>query len=181
MTTRPTPASEPGAGATAFIGLGANLGDARATLRDALEELRALALPGSFRASSLYASAPVDSSGPDYINAVACLRTALAPHALLDALQAIEQRFGRERPYRNAPRTLDLDVLLYGVEGDDGGLALADDRLTLPHPRAAQRSFVLAPLAQLWPCGEIPGAGRVADLLAQASDDASQRVERLPG
>jgi 2-amino-4-hydroxy-6-hydroxymethyldihydropteridine diphosphokinase len=182
MTTRTrTPASEPGAGATAFIGLGANLGDARATLRDALNALQALAAPGSFQASSLYGSAPVDSSGPDYLNAVARLRTALAPRALLDALQAIEQRFGRERPYRNAPRTLDLDVLLYGVEGDDGGITLADDRLTLPHPRAAQRSFVLAPLAQLWPRGEIPGAGRVADLLVQASADPSQRVERLAG
>ena len=180
MTTRtPTPPSEPGTGATAFIGLGANLGDARATLRDALSALQALAVPGSFEASSLYGSAPVDSSGPDYVNAVARLRTALAPHALLDALQAIEERFGRERPYRNAPRTLDLDVLLYGVEGDAGGVVIEDDRLALPHPRAAQRSFVLAPLAQLWPDGAIPGAGRVADLLVRASADPGQRVERL--
>ena len=180
MTTRtPTPPSEPGTGATTFIGLGANLGDARATLRDALSALQALAVPGSFEASSLYGSAPVDSSGPDYVNAVARLRTALAPHALLDALQAIEGRFGRERPYRNAPRTLDLDVLLYGVEGDAGGVVIEDDRLALPHPRAAQRSFVLAPLAELWPDGEIPGAGRVADLLAAAQRDPAQRVERL--
>ena len=174
--TRP---SEPGQGATAFVGLGANLGDARATLRDALIALRSLAVPGSFAASSLYGSAPVDSSGPDYVNAVARLRTALAPHALLDALQAIEQRFGRERPYRNAPRTLDLDVLLMGVDGDAGGLALHDERLVVPHPRAAQRGFVLAPLAELWPRGEIPGAGRVADLLAAAMRDPAQRVERL--
>ena len=183
MTTRtPTPPNESAArqdGATAFIGLGANLGDARATLRDALSALQALAVPGSFEASSLYGSAPVDSSGPDYVNAVARLRTALAPHALLDALQAIEERFGRERPYRNAPRTLDLDVLLYGVEGDAGGVVIEDDRLALPHPRAAQRSFVLAPLAQLWPDGAIPGAGRVADLLVRASADPGQRVERL--
>jgi len=168
-------------GATVFIGLGANLGDARATLRAALIELQALATPGSVAASSWYGSAPVDSNGPDYVNAVARLRTALAPHALLDALQAIEQRFGRERPYRNAPRTLDLDVLLYGVAGDDGGLVLDDERLCLPHPRAAQRTFVLAPLAELWPQGEIPGAGRVADLLAAARLDPAQRVERLPG
>ena len=180
MTTpTPTPASEPGQGATVFIGLGANLGNARATLRDALIALQSLAVPGSFAASSLYGSAPVDSSGPDYVNAVARLRTALAPHALLDALQAIEQRFGRERPYRNAPRTLDLDVLLFGVEGDAGGLVLDDDRLTVPHPRAAQRSFVLEPLAELWPGGEIPGAGRVADLLAAARRDPAQRVHRL--
>jgi len=178
-TPSPTATSEPAPGATVFVGLGANLGDARATLRDALTALRALAAPGSFAASSLYASAPVDSSGPDYVNAVARLRTALAPHALLDALQAIEQRFGRERPYRNAPRTLDLDVLLFGVEGDRGGLALADERLVLPHPRAARRGFVLAPLAELWPLGEIPGAGRVADLLADARRDPAQRVERV--
>ena len=174
-----TPASEAGAGATVFIGLGANLGDARATLGEALGELRTIAAPGSLEASSLYASAPVDSSGPDYVNAVARLRTALAPHALLAALQAIEQRFGRERPFRNAPRTLDLDILLFGVEGDAGGVVLHDTRLTLPHPRAAQRTFVLEPLAQLWPRGEIPGAGRVAELLAQARRDPAQRVQRL--
>jgi 2-amino-4-hydroxy-6-hydroxymethyldihydropteridine diphosphokinase len=178
MTTA-TPPSEAAPGATAFIGLGANLGDARATLRDALTELRALAAPGSFAASSLWGSAPVDSSGPDYVNAVARLRTALAPHALLDALQAIEQRFGRERPYRNAPRTLDLDLLLYGVEGDRGGIALHDARLTVPHPRAARRSFVLEPLAELWAGGEIPGFGRMADLLAVARRDPAQRVEVL--
>jgi 2-amino-4-hydroxy-6-hydroxymethyldihydropteridine diphosphokinase len=177
MTTA-TPPSDRASGATAFVGLGANLGDARATLRAALTELQSLAAPGSFAASSLWGSAPVDSSGPDYVNAVACLRTALAPHALLDALQAIEQRYGRERPYRNAPRTLDLDVLLYGVRGDDGGLVLVDDRLVLPHPRAAQRSFVLAPLAELWPQGEIPGRGRVAALLAAALRDPTQRIER---
>ena len=178
MTTA-TPPSEPASGAWVYIGLGANLGDARATLRESLAELRSLAQADSFAASSLWGSAPIDSSGPDYVNAVARLRTTLAPHALLDALQAIEQRFGRERPYRNAPRTLDLDVLLYGVDGDDGGLVLADQRLTLPHPRAAQRAFVLAPLAQLWPQGTIPGAGRVADLLVVASRDPTQRVEVL--
>ena len=181
MTTAPASIrpSDAGRGATVFIGLGANLGDARATLRDALIALQPLALVGSFSASSLYGSAPVDSSGPDYVNAVARLRTELAPHALLDALQAIEQDFGRQRPYRNAPRTLDLDVLLFGVQGTHGGITLSDPRLTLPHPRAAQRSFVLAPLAELWPDGEIPGEGRVADLLAQARRDPAQRVHRL--
>jgi len=178
MTTA-TPPSESAPGATVFIGLGANLGDARATLRDALTALQALARPGSFAASSLWGSAPIDSSGPDYVNAVARLRTDLAPHALLDALQAIEQRFGRERPYRNAPRTLDLDVLLYGVQGDDGGRVLADARLVLPHPRAARRAFVLAPLAELWPHGAIPGAGRVDALLAAVAGDAAQRVDVL--
>lgn len=181
MTTAPGSIrpSDTRPGATVFIGLGANLGDPRATLRDALAALQPLALGDSFAASSLYGSAPVDSSGPDYVNAVARLRTTLDPHALLAALQAIEHDFGRERPYRNAPRTLDLDVLLFGVQGDDGGITLRDARLTLPHPRAAQRTFVLEPLAQLWPDGEIPGAGRVADLLVRARRDPAQRVHRL--
>ena len=173
--------SEAVTAATAFVGLGANLGDARATLRAALAALQALAEPGSFAASALYGSTPVDAGGPDFVNAVARLRTALAPHALLDALQAIEQRFGRERPYRNAPRTLDLDLLLYGVEGEGGGRVLSDARLVLPHPRAAQRGFVLEPLAALWPQGTIPGAGRIADLLAAVRRDPAQRVERLVG
>lgn len=179
--TKPTAtrANDPGEGATAFIGLGANLGDARATLRAALSELALLALGGRFSASALYASAPVDSSGPDYVNAVARLCTALTPHALLDALQEIEQRFGRERPYRNAPRTLDLDLLLYRVLGDDGGVELSDERLVLPHPRAAQRAFVLAPLVELWPHGTIPGAGRVDVLLARVVADPGQRARRL--
>ena len=168
---------------TVFVGLGANLGDARATLVDALAALNGIAAAdgGAFVASSLWRSAPVDSSGPDYLNAVARLETSLAPYALLDALQAIERRFGRERPYRNAPRTLDLDVLLYGVVGTDGGLMLVEDRLQIPHPRAALRAFVLEPLAELWPHGEIPGAGRLADLRGPLRLDPAQRVEPLAG
>jgi 2-amino-4-hydroxy-6-hydroxymethyldihydropteridine diphosphokinase len=184
-TATPTTARSPeppGAPATAFVGLGANLGDARATLAAALAALRPLAAgPDGPAASSFWRSAPVDAHGPDFVNAVARLETSLAPHALLDALQAIERRFGRERPYRHAPRTLDLDLLLYGVAGDDGGLVLDDPRLVLPHPRAAQRAFVLEPLAELWPAGRIPGphGGALAPLLARVRADASQRIERL--
>ena len=163
MTTATPPSDPPGA--TAYVGLGANLGDARAVLRDALDALRALSLPGGFAASSMWGSAPVDSHGPDYVNAVARLRTALDPHALLAALQAIEQRFGRERPYRNAPRTLDLDLLLYGDQ-------VIDDAPTLivPHPRMHERAFVLAPLAEVAPDLVIPGRGPVASLLAGVGD-----------
>jgi 2-amino-4-hydroxy-6-hydroxymethyldihydropteridine diphosphokinase len=164
MTTTPTRPTE-AAGATVFIGLGANLGDARATVGEALAELRALAAPGSLQASSLYASAPIDSTGPDYVNAVARLRTALAPHALLDALQAIERRFGRERPYRNAPRTLDLDLLLYG------GARIDSPQLTVPHPRMRERAFVLLPLCELAP--ELVSDHDVAAV-------ADQRIEALP-
>ncbi|WP_348756342.1 2-amino-4-hydroxy-6-hydroxymethyldihydropteridine diphosphokinase [uncultured Aquincola sp.] len=153
-----------------FVGLGANLGDARATLEAALAALAALPDTRLMARSSYYRTAPVDAGGPDYLNAVAELRSSLAPEALLDALQAIEQQHGRERPYRNAPRTLDLDLLLVGA------LRLDTPRLTLPHPRLHQRAFVLAPLAELAPELAIYGLGDVSTLLAACAD---QRIERL--
>lgn len=128
-----------------FVALGANLGDPQSALRRALAELELLPQTTLVRSSSLYRSAPVDSSGPDYLNAVAELRTALGPYELLKALQRIEQAAGRERPYRNAPRTLDLDLLLYGELRQD------DPVLTLPHPRMYERAFVLLPLAEIAP------------------------------
>ncbi|GHD01621.1 2-amino-4-hydroxy-6-hydroxymethyldihydropteridine pyrophosphokinase [Pseudorhodoferax aquiterrae] len=130
---------------TAFVGLGANLGAARASVLAALEQLAALPATRLVRASSLYRSAPMDAGGPDYINAVAELATELAPLELLDALQALETAAGRERPYRNAPRTLDLDLLLYGSTEIDL------PRLQLPHPRMTERAFVLVPLAEIAP------------------------------
>ncbi len=154
----------------AYVGMGANLGEARAALASALDALAALPGTELLRRSSLWRSAPVDSSGPDYLNAVAELRTTLAPLELLHRLQAIELAHGRERPYRNAPRTLDLDLLLHG------GQSLATAELTLPHPRAHQRAFVLAPLAELAPQLDIPGHGSAASLLARVAD---QRIERL--
>lgn len=155
----------------AYVGLGANLGDARAALEEAFQALAALPGTQLLRRSSVYRSAPIDSSGPDYLNAVAELRTGLAPLKFLHALQAIEQDHGRERPYRNAPRTLDLDLLLH----DD--LILDTPELTLPHPRAHQRAFVLLPLAELAPALQIPGQGRVADLLAQVRGQPIEKVE----
>lgn len=160
----------PLAGERIFVGLGANLGDARATLEAALAALAALPDTRLMARSSYYRTAPVDAGGPDYLNAVAELRSSLAPEALLDALQAIEQQHGRERPYRNAPRTLDLDLLLVGA------LRLDTPRLTLPHPRLHQRAFVLAPLAELAPELAIDGLGDVPTLLAACAD---QRIERL--
>ena len=154
----------------AYVGLGANLGDARAALQSALDALARLPGTSLLRASSVWRSAPVDSSGPDYLNAVAELSTALAPLDLLHHLQAIELAHGRERPYRNAPRTLDLDLLLHGDAVLEGA------ELTLPHPRAHERAFVLAPLAELSPALVIPGCGRVSELLAAVAD---QRIERL--
>jgi 2-amino-4-hydroxy-6-hydroxymethyldihydropteridine diphosphokinase len=130
---------------TAYVALGANLGDAAQTLRDALQSLAHTPGIRLLKASSLYRTAPVDSSGPDYLNAVAEVATTLTAPALLAALQAIENAAGRERPYRNAPRTLDLDLLLFGNARIDS------PDLTVPHPRMWQRAFVLVPLAEVAP------------------------------
>jgi 2-amino-4-hydroxy-6-hydroxymethyldihydropteridine diphosphokinase len=127
----------------AYVGLGANLGDAHATLE---ASLRALSQTSGVRVeavSSAYQSAPVDADGPDYINAVAAVQTVLGPLELLHVLQALELAHGRERPYRHAPRTLDLDLLLFA------GARRESVELTLPHPRWDQRAFVLEPLAEL--------------------------------
>ena len=148
---------------TAFVALGANLGDAAKALREALAALNALTGVRVLRASSLYRTAPVDSSGPDYLNAVAEIATTLTAPALLDALQAIEQAAGRERPYRNAPRTLDLDLLLFGEAH------VHSARLTLPHPRMNERAFVLVPLAEIAPSRVGPDALRAV---------AAQRIEK---
>ncbi len=130
---------------TAYVALGANLGDARATVNAAIEALGRLPQTRLLRASSLYRTAPWEASGPDFINAVAAVETALGAHELLRALQALELQAGRERPYRNAPRTLDLDLLLYGT-------AIIDQpELVVPHPRMAERAFVLVPLAEIAP------------------------------
>lgn len=137
--------SAPRGTVTAYVALGANLGDARAAITRALADLGQLPETQLVRASSLYRTAPIESSGPDYINAVAELRTALSPRDLLSLLQKLEQAAGRERPWRNAPRTLDLDILLYGDVQQD------DPVLTLPHPRMQERAFVLVPLAEIAP------------------------------
>lgn len=156
----------------AYIGLGANLGDARATLKAACTALAQLPASRWLRCSPWYRSAPVDAGGPDFYNAVAELDTELAPLALLDALQAIELQHGRERPYRNAPRTLDLDLLMLGQ------LVLHGERLTLPHPRVTERAFVLLPLLDLLPVLTWPG---LPDLPAHAQAlAAEQGIARLP-
>ena len=155
---------------TAFVGLGANLGDAVATLRAALRELAGRPGLALQACSSLYRSAPVDAGGPDFVNAVVALRTALAPLALLDVLQQLENAHGRLRPFHHAPRTLDLDLLLHG------NTCMATPRLTLPHPRLHQRAFVLLPLHEIAPDLVLPGLGPLAPLLAGV---ASQRVARI--
>lgn len=130
---------------TAFVGLGANLGDARAAVQAALRALNELPQTRLVQYSRLYCSAPYEASGPDFINAVAQLDTGLTAPALLNLLQALENAAGRQRPYVNAPRTLDLDLLLYG------DACIDSPRLTVPHPRLYERAFVLLPLAELAP------------------------------
>ena len=150
----------------AYVACGANLGDARAAVRQAMDALATLPETECIARSPLYRSAPVDAQGPDFINAVAAVSTLLTAPDLLRALQQLEQAAGRERPYRNAPRTLDLDLLLYGDARIDS------PALTLPHPRMWQRAFVLVPLAEIAP-------GRVAADALRAV--AGQRIERLDG
>lgn len=153
----------------AYVGLGANLGDALATLGAAVAALADMPRTRCVAVSAPYRTAPIDSSGPDYLNAVAALETELEPHELLAALQAIERQHGRERPYRNAPRTLDLDVLLHG------DTHLDTPTLTLPHPRLHERAFVLVPLAEIAPTLVVPGLGPIAELRQRVRD---QRIAR---
>ena len=129
----------------AYVALGANLGDAVRQVQQAIGWLAELPQTQRMAQSSLYRSAPVGAQGPDFINAVVALETGLSPMELLRALQALEQRAGRERPYPNAPRTLDLDLLMHGQT--ECGSAV----LTLPHPRLRQRAFVLRPLHEIAP------------------------------
>jgi 2-amino-4-hydroxy-6-hydroxymethyldihydropteridine diphosphokinase len=156
---------------TAYVALGANLGDPAATVRAAFGALANLPESRVVHGSSLYRTAPVGiTEQPEFINAVAQLETTLAPEALLDALFDIELRFGRIRADKNGPRTLDLDLLLY----NDQFLELP--RLTLPHPRLHLRAFVLHPLAEIAPDLLIPGRGSIAAWLPAV---ANQGIVKL--
>jgi 2-amino-4-hydroxy-6-hydroxymethyldihydropteridine diphosphokinase len=146
---------------TAYIGLGANLGDAHQTIGQAFMALAAIEKSHLIGQSKPIVTKPWEATGPDFVNAVASIQTVLAPEVLLHALLDIELKFGRMRPYKNAPRTLDLDLLLY----DD--LVYLSDRLQLPHPRMHQRAFVLAPLIEIAPEITIPGHGSAKDCLAK--------------
>ena len=152
----------------AFIGLGANLGNSAATLDEAVRALTTLAQTRFLARSKTYRSAPIDAQGPDYLNAVVELETRLSADVLLRELQQIELTHGRDRPYRNAPRTLDLDLLLYA------DYLIATDDLTVPHPRLHERAFVLLPLHELAPELLIPARGRLSDLLPAVMN---QRIE----
>jgi len=155
----------------AFVALGSNLQSPQSQVAKAINELNALPQTHLVKASSLYKTAPVGyDNQPDFINAVAEIETALAAPALLTALLALEDAHGRERPFPNAPRVLDLDLLLY----DDA--TIQTTALTLPHPRMYLRGFVMLPLAEIAPDVIIPNMGRVADIAANCTD---QSVEKM--
>lgn len=156
---------------SAFIGLGANLDDPRAQVQRAFGELARLPQSSLAAKSSLWRSAPVGyADQPEFINAVAKVETGLSADALLDELQKVESAHGRERSFANAPRTLDLDLLLYGDEVHDSS------RLTLPHPRMHERAFVLRPLLEISPGAVIPGRGSARAMLQALPDQACERI-----
>lgn len=158
---------------TAYIGLGANLDDPAAQVSQAMDELARLPESRLTARSSLYISAPVGyEAQPDFINAAVEVQTRLAPRALLSALLDIEHHHGRNRSFRNAPRTLDLDLLLYGQAH------FHEEGLTLPHPRMHERAFVLLPLLEIAPTLTLPDNGRADMLLALcASQDVRRQTE----
>jgi 2-amino-4-hydroxy-6-hydroxymethyldihydropteridine diphosphokinase len=160
----------------AYVALGANLGEPRRQIETAIEEIKALPETRVVLASGFYRSAPLGCADqPDFLNAVAQLDTSLPPEALLDRLQDIEHRHGRERSFPGAPRTLDLDLLLYAAR------VVATPRLTLPHPRMHERAFVLQPLLELDPAISIPGNGLASSLLRACGSQRIERIDHEPG
>ena len=157
---------------SAYIGIGSNLENPVAQVRRACQEMQGIAHTHCVACSPLYRSDPVGPPGqPDYINAVAGLETELDPDALLAELRAIENAHGRVRRIRWGPRTLDLDILLYGNKVQSSA------HLTLPHPRMHERSFVLYPLYDIAPDLHIPDQGALADLRAACSSEGIQRLD----
>ena len=154
-----------------YFGLGANLGDTESTIQCAIDEIIKRACCGRSDLSSFYVTEPIDSSGPDYVNAVLCIETQCAPLELLRILQSIENQHGRVRPMGvvNAPRTLDCDLLLYGDE------RIETKDLIIPHARMHQRAFVLVPLLELNQNIEIPGLGLAKSFLPRVMN---QRIRK---
>lgn len=159
----------------ACIALGANIGEPLRQIEAGFSALAALPRTRLLARSSLYRSAPVGyADQPDFINAVAMIETALDPHALLAALLAIERAQGRVRDFPNAPRTLDLDIVLYG------DLVLHEPGLTIPHARMLERAFVMVPLAEIAPDARVPGQGRVSELAARLEAGGVAQLRRMP-
>ncbi len=155
----------------AYVGIGANLGDPCSQVLLAFDELGGLPKSRLSARSSLYRSAPIGGvAQPDYVNAVARIETTLDPQELLCVLLQVEQRHGRERSVPNAPRTLDLDLLLHGTR------QVNTPSLVLPHPRMHERAFVLTPLLEIEPGAAIPGRGPASEWLAKCADQSVERI-----
>ncbi len=160
--------------ATVFIALGSNLADPAAQIRSALRDLGKLPGTRLVRSSSLYCNPPAGGlAQPEYVNAVARIETGFGPRPLLDRLLEIERAHGRVRDYPNAPRTLDLDIVLYGDR------VVQEPGLAIPHPRMLERAFVLVPLAEIAPEAQVPGHGRVADLAARIDSSAMTKLREF--
>jgi len=157
--------------ARAFVGIGANLADPEANVRRAIEMLSRTADTRVVASSSLYRTAPMGQlDQPDFVNAVVELETGLEPAALLDELLALEKAFGRQRSTRNAPRILDLDLLIYNDQ------CCESQHLTLPHPRISERAFVLVPLVEIAADVQVGQLGSAEELLADLSTDGVRRI-----
>lgn len=156
----------------AFIALGSNLDNPKMQIQDAFAELDEIESTRLLQTSSLYVSAPWGySDQPDFVNAVASVETELSSQRLLEELLKIETWHGRARTFANAPRTLDLDIVLYGD-------AIVDEHnLKIPHPRMHERAFVLVPLAEIAPELVIPGQGAIAKLRERCNDPSLKRIE----
>ncbi len=158
----------------ACIALGANIGEPLRRIGAGFSALAALPDTRLLARSSLYRSAPVGyADQPDFINAVAMIETTLAPHALLVALLDIERANGRVREFPNAPRTLDLDIVLYG------DVVLQESGLTIPHARMLERAFVMVPLAEIAPDAVVPGRGRVGDLVGRIDAGSIAQLQKI--
>ena len=156
----------------AYIALGSNLHEPERQVRAGVEELAMMRDTRLAAVSSLYRTAPVGYlEQPDFINAVALIETGLTPRELLDELLAIERKAARVRGVKNGPRTLDLDIALYG------DAAYADDSLAIPHPRMHERAFVLVPLAEIAPDAVVPGRGAVRELAERVDASGIARIE----
>ena len=155
---------------TTYIGIGANLGDARGNVQRAILRLGELPSTRLTGQSSLFRTAPMEADGGNYVNAVAAIATQLSAEHLLRELQSIETEFGRERPYVNAPRTLDLDILLYGDR------KILTELLAIPHPRLTQRAFALIPLLQIDPLIAIPGKGAAHVFVPDVAGQIIQKI-----
>jgi 2-amino-4-hydroxy-6-hydroxymethyldihydropteridine diphosphokinase len=154
----------------AYIGIGSNLGDPRDNVERAIRQLGELPKSRVRARSSLFRTAPVDAGGDDYVNAAVQLETELSSQELLDALLSVERVFGRERPFQNAPRTLDLDLLLYGSQ------TITMPFLQVPHPRMTQRAFVLIPLLEIDPFITIPGKGPAHQFIPRVANQTIRKI-----